>query len=67
MDIVQFLFSVVNLMLALVVLFGGRLIFKRLENLNARVAAIEKRVRGTRNAGSDYSEAEDVSPPLKWK
>ncbi len=62
MDIVQFLFAVVNLLLALVVLFGGQLIFKRLTELREDIEAIERRLPPEDTKGPGGSD-----PNLHWK
>lgn len=62
MDLVQFLFAVVNLLLALVVLFGGKLIFDRLTRLREDVDAL-KRHFPEEDGHSDLSE----DPSLHWK
>ena len=64
MDIVQFLLAVVNLLLALVVLFGGKLIFQRLTQLREDVDALT-----SRRSGKPAEEDEDLPPPRSaaWK
>jgi len=62
MDIVQFLFAVVNLLLALVVLFGGRLIFERLTALRDDINALKQHFPDE-HAGED----ELPDPTLNWK
>jgi len=62
MDIVQFLFAVVNLLLALVVLFGGRLIFDRLTELREDVEALKRRLPD--HSGSNVGEP---GGPPNWK
>lgn len=62
MDTVQFLFSVVNLLLAMTVLFGGRLIFQRLSELREDV---EKLKATQRNA--TIIDADPAGRPLEWK
>ncbi len=62
MDIVQFLFAVVNLLLALVVLFGGRLIFERLTALREDVDALKQ------HFPEDFQGDEELPDPiLNWK
>lgn len=61
MDIVQFLFAVVNLLLALVVLFGGRLVFDRLTRLREDVEALKQQL--PHREGSDDS----MDPSHGWK
>jgi Tfp pilus assembly protein PilN len=41
MDIVQFLLSVINLVLALVVLFGGRFFMGKIQELQDQIRALE--------------------------
>ena len=60
MDIIQLLFAVVNLLLALVVLFGGRLIFERLSRLREDVENLKLR-------SPDDEATEKVIPSLGWK
>ena len=60
MDVVQFLFAVVNLLLALVVLFGGRLIFDRLTRLREDVEALK------RHFPEEMSRSVDA-PSMRWK
>lgn len=62
MDIVQFLFAVVNLLLALVVLFGGRLIFDRLTELREDVEALKRRL-----PDDQESDVQEPGAPLNWK
>lgn len=64
MDIVQFLLAVVNLLLALVVLFGGKLIFQRLTELQEEVDDLK-----THRSGPSSEEIEDLPPPRSaaWK
>ena len=62
MDIVQFLFAVVNLLLALVVLFGGRLIFDKLTELREDVEALKRNL--PEDPGADIREP---GAPLNWK
>ena len=62
MDIVQFLFAVVNLLLALVVLFGGRLIFERLTELRTDMDALK------RHFPEEFGKDDDLPDPiLNWK
>jgi hypothetical protein len=62
MDVVQFLFAVVNLLLALVVLFGGRLIFERLTELREDVDALKKHFPDELQADEELP-----NPILNWK
>lgn len=62
MDIVQFLFAVVNLLLALVVLFGGRLVFDRLTKLREEVDALKRHF-----PEDSLREPGDPNPSLHWK
>ncbi|MGB1049479.1 MAG: hypothetical protein ACPG3U_07325 [Rhodothermales bacterium] len=60
MDVVQFLFAVVNLLLALVVLLGGRLIFDRLTKLREDVEALKHR-------SPDETKHEETASSMHWK
>ena len=44
MDIVQFLLSVVNLLLALVVLFGGRFFMRQIHELQDEIDDLEEKI-----------------------
>ena len=63
MDLVEFLLTVVNMLLALVVLFGGRLIFQRLTALREELDVLKNDVSDEkpplqRDAGAK---------PLEWR
>lgn len=60
MDTVQFLFSVVNLLLAMTVLFGGRLIFQRLTELREDVEHLKA-------AGKKRDADDPGGKSLEWK
>ncbi|MDA0379187.1 MAG: hypothetical protein O3C45_01515 [Bacteroidetes bacterium] len=62
MDTVQFLLSVVNLLLAMTVLFGGRLIFKRLSELREDVEDLK-----SKHKPAPAAEKETGSRSLEWK
>jgi hypothetical protein len=62
MDTVQFLFSVVNLLLAMTVLFGGRLIFQRLSELREDVENLK-----ARQGAPEASEKDSAGRSLEWK
>lgn len=62
MDTVQFLFSVVNLLLAMSVLFGGRLIFQRLTELREDVEKLK-----SERPDSGHRDGSVSGKPLEWK
>ena len=62
MDTVQFLLSVVNLLLAMAVLFGGRLIFQRLSDLREDVEKLK-----ANHQSQALPDADPVGRSLEWK
>ena len=62
MDIVQFLIAVINLLLALVVLFGGRLIFGKLTELREDVEKLKRHFPEKAVPDSD-----DAAASMDWK
>ena len=61
MDIVQFLFSVVNLLLALVVLFGGRFFMRQIDELKDEIEELHEHV-----ADLEQGTSSGLMRPLKW-
>ena len=61
MDIVQFLFSVVNLLLALVVLFGGRFFMRQIDELRDEIEELHEHVTNL-----EQGTPSGFLKPLKW-